>query len=107
MRWMCARFDLVSLKAEPHLQILQVNLTTVFTLCRDVGAHMLKQRANAAGRRGSIINIASLLSFQWVLSSLFSPDRTQIRSPKSMFLDGGVRRNVFDTFTKEKMLIYL
>ncbi|CAF9922339.1 MAG: hypothetical protein ALECFALPRED_002061 [Alectoria fallacina] len=45
-------------------EILQVNLTTVFTLCRDVGAHMLEQGLNAAGRRGSIINIASLLSFQ-------------------------------------------
>lgn len=68
------RFDLVSLKAEPHLQVLQVNLTTVFTLCRDVGAHMLEQGPNAAGRRGSIINIASLLSFQWVMSRLLSPD---------------------------------
>lgn len=44
--------------------VLQVNLTTVFTLCRDVGAHMLSSPADASGRRGSIINIASLLSFQ-------------------------------------------
>ena len=58
------RFDLAFLKAEPHLQIIQVNLTTVFTLCRDVGARMLEQGPNAAGRRGSIINVASLLSFQ-------------------------------------------
>ena len=63
--------------AEPLLQILQVNLTAVFTLCRDVGAHMLGQETNAAGRRGSIINVASLLSFQWVFSSLFSPNRNK------------------------------
>ncbi|KAK4984552.1 hypothetical protein LTR50_006516 [Elasticomyces elasticus] len=45
-------------------EVLQVNLTTVFSLCRDVGAHMLSREADAGGRRGSIINIASLLSFQ-------------------------------------------
>ncbi|KAK8198603.1 hypothetical protein M8818_006470 [Zalaria obscura] len=45
-------------------EVLQVNLTTVFTLCRDVGAHMLARPAHGSGRRGSIINIASLLSFQ-------------------------------------------
>nr|POE75521.1 2-dehydro-3-deoxy-d-gluconate 5-dehydrogenase [Quercus suber] len=45
-------------------QVLQVNLSSVFTLCRDVGAHMLARNADALGRRGSIINVASLLSFQ-------------------------------------------
>jgi len=45
-------------------EVLQVNLTTVFTLCRDIGAHMLSSPPDASGRRGSIINIASLLSFQ-------------------------------------------
>jgi 2-deoxy-D-gluconate 3-dehydrogenase len=46
-------------------RVLQVNLTSVFTLCRDVGAHMLSQPASLPGnRRGSIINIASLLTFQ-------------------------------------------
>lgn len=44
--------------------VIQVNLNTVFTLCRDVGAHMLSQSPDSSGRRGSIINIASLLSFQ-------------------------------------------
>lgn len=44
--------------------MLQVNLTTVFTLCRDVGAYMLTRTPNASGQRGSIINIASLVSFQ-------------------------------------------
>ena len=78
------RFDLVSLKAEPNLQVLQVNLTTVFTLCRDVGAHMLEQGANSAGRRGSIINVASLLSFQWVFSDSLSPTSPVIESPKSI-----------------------
>ncbi|OGE50151.1 hypothetical protein PENARI_c018G10597 [Penicillium arizonense] len=44
--------------------VLQVNLTTVFTLCRDVGAHMLTRTPDRAGQRGSIINVASLVSFQ-------------------------------------------
>ncbi|KAL1623637.1 hypothetical protein SLS56_008158 [Neofusicoccum ribis] len=44
--------------------VLQVNLHTVFTLCRDVGAHMLAREPDATGRRGAIINIASLLTFQ-------------------------------------------
>ncbi|KAF2689702.1 NAD(P)-binding protein [Lentithecium fluviatile CBS 122367] len=47
--------------------VLQVNLTSVFTLCRDVGAHMLSSEPSLAPsgtRRGSIINVASLLSFQ-------------------------------------------
>lgn len=45
-------------------EVLQVNLSTVFTLCRDVGAHMLTLTPSSSGHRGSIINIASLLSFQ-------------------------------------------
>lgn len=44
--------------------VLQVNLNSVFTLCRDVGAFMLTQQPDIHGRRGAIINIASLLSFQ-------------------------------------------
>ncbi|KAH7064863.1 hypothetical protein B0J12DRAFT_560309 [Macrophomina phaseolina] len=44
--------------------VLQVNLHTVFTLCRDVGAHMLARAPDSTGRRGAIINVASLLSFQ-------------------------------------------
>ncbi|EMD95953.1 hypothetical protein COCC4DRAFT_156909 [Bipolaris maydis ATCC 48331] len=45
--------------------VLQVNLTSVFQLARDVGAHMLAQNADLPlGRRGSIINVASLLTFQ-------------------------------------------
>lgn len=44
--------------------VMQVNLNAVFTLCRDVGAHMLKRPKDSHGRRGSIINIASLLTFQ-------------------------------------------
>ncbi|KAK3311510.1 uncharacterized protein B0T15DRAFT_508062 [Chaetomium strumarium] len=46
-------------------QVIQVNLNSVFTLCRDVGAHMLQLQPSAVtGRRGSIINFASLLTFQ-------------------------------------------
>ncbi|KAL4953806.1 hypothetical protein BDW69DRAFT_205631 [Aspergillus filifer] len=49
-------------------EVLQVNLTTVFTLCRDVGAYMLtrppKPTPSGSSFRGSIINVASLVSFQ-------------------------------------------
>lgn len=44
--------------------MLQVNLNTVFTLCRDIGAYMLTRTPNASGQRGTIINVASLVSFQ-------------------------------------------
>ncbi|KAL2183532.1 NAD(P)-binding protein [Thermothelomyces heterothallicus CBS 203.75] len=46
-------------------EVIQVNLNSVFTLCRDVGAHMLQlDPSPVTGRRGSIINFASLLTFQ-------------------------------------------
>ncbi|RMY73703.1 hypothetical protein D0863_03698 [Hortaea werneckii] len=46
-------------------EVLQVNLNSVFTLCRDVGAYMLtRQPKGNPPHRGSIINIASLVSFQ-------------------------------------------
>lgn len=38
--------------------VIEVNLSSVFRLCRAVGAHMLERRS------GKIVNIASLLSFQ-------------------------------------------
>jgi 2-deoxy-D-gluconate 3-dehydrogenase len=44
--------------------VLQVNLSTVFTICRDIGAYMLTRKPNSSGHRGSIINVASLVSFQ-------------------------------------------
>jgi 2-deoxy-D-gluconate 3-dehydrogenase len=39
-------------------EVMEVNLSSVFRLCRAVGSHMLERRA------GKIINIASVLSFQ-------------------------------------------
>jgi 2-dehydro-3-deoxy-D-gluconate 5-dehydrogenase len=45
-------------------QVIQVNLNATFSLCRDVGAHMLSQPLPTSGRRGSILNFGSLLSFQ-------------------------------------------
>jgi 2-dehydro-3-deoxy-D-gluconate 5-dehydrogenase len=39
-------------------EVIEVNLTTVFRLCRTAGAHMV------ARGHGKIINVASLLSFQ-------------------------------------------
>jgi 2-dehydro-3-deoxy-D-gluconate 5-dehydrogenase len=45
--------------------VMQVNLNSVFTLCRDIGAHMLGLAPSpTTGRRGSVINFASLLTFQ-------------------------------------------
>lgn len=45
--------------------VLQVNLGATFALCRDVGAHMLTlEPSPATGRRGSVVNFASLLTFQ-------------------------------------------
>ncbi|CAJ2503187.1 Uu.00g105810.m01.CDS01 [Anthostomella pinea] len=44
--------------------VLQVNLKTVWTLCRDLGAYFLSRKRDSTGRRGAIINVASLLSFQ-------------------------------------------
>jgi len=49
---------------EDWSEVIQVNLSTVFTLCRDVGAHMLSREKDQHGRRGSIINVGSLLTFQ-------------------------------------------
>ncbi|GME61347.1 2-deoxy-d-gluconate 3-dehydrogenase [Neofusicoccum parvum] len=45
-------------------EVLQVNLSTVFTLCRDFGRYMLTREPDSRGHRGSIINVASLVSFQ-------------------------------------------
>ncbi|OGE55185.1 hypothetical protein PENARI_c005G00495 [Penicillium arizonense] len=47
-------------------QVLEVNLSSVFALCREFGAYLLARDASEfpSGRRGSIINVASLLTFQ-------------------------------------------
>ncbi|KAF5641854.1 2-deoxy-D-gluconate 3-dehydrogenase [Fusarium tjaetaba] len=45
-------------------EVLQVNLRTVWTLCRDLGSYMLTRSPDSSGHRGSIINVASLVSFQ-------------------------------------------
>lgn len=42
---------------------MQVNLGAVFTISRDVGAHMLSREPDAFGCRGKIIQLASILSF--------------------------------------------
>ncbi|KAF2716521.1 hypothetical protein K431DRAFT_350272 [Polychaeton citri CBS 116435] len=52
--------------AEPKEQTLQVDLSTVFTLFRDFGTYELARRPHD-GHRGSIMNIASLVSSQgWI-----------------------------------------
>ncbi|ANB12379.1 Sps19p [Sugiyamaella lignohabitans] len=45
-------------------EVIQVNLSTVFRLARDVGAHYLTKQPDSAGVRGKIINVASLLTYQ-------------------------------------------
>jgi 2-deoxy-D-gluconate 3-dehydrogenase len=40
-------------------EVIEVNLSSVFRLCRAAGAHMIER-----GQGGKIVNIASLLSFQ-------------------------------------------
>ena len=58
-------------------EVLQVNLSTVFTITRDAGKHMLASRGGVAGERvpsggvggnprgnGKIINVSSLVAFQ-------------------------------------------
>ncbi|PGH15952.1 2-deoxy-D-gluconate 3-dehydrogenase [Helicocarpus griseus UAMH5409] len=47
-------------------EVIQVNLTSVFTLCREFGSYLLSrdQATFPSARRGAIINVASLLSFQ-------------------------------------------
>lgn len=50
---------------EDFNEVIQVNLNSVFTLCRDIGARMLTlEPSPVTGRKGSIINFASLLTFQ-------------------------------------------
>ncbi|OJJ81771.1 uncharacterized protein ASPGLDRAFT_68239 [Aspergillus glaucus CBS 516.65] len=44
-------------------EVLQVNLSTIFALCRDIGAYMLT-RPTKDNHRGNILNVASLVSFQ-------------------------------------------
>lgn len=46
-------------------KVMRVNLDAVFVLARDVGAYMLTRfPGEDAAHRGSIINVASLVSFQ-------------------------------------------
>ncbi|KAJ5091404.1 2-deoxy-D-gluconate 3-dehydrogenase [Penicillium alfredii] len=47
-------------------EVLEVNLTSVFVLCREFGGYLLARNAAEfpSGRRGAIINVASLLTFQ-------------------------------------------
>lgn len=46
-------------------EVMQVNLGAPFALCRDAAAHMLALPEHpTTGRRGSIVNFGSLLSFQ-------------------------------------------
>ncbi|KAJ5204726.1 2-dehydro-3-deoxy-D-gluconate 5-dehydrogenase [Penicillium cinerascens] len=47
-------------------EVIEVNLSSVFVLCREFGAYLLSRDESEfpSGRRGNIINVASLLTFQ-------------------------------------------
>lgn len=57
------RADAVDFTEEDWDAVIDTNLKSVFFLCQAAGRHMIAQR-EATGRRGKIINIASMLSFQ-------------------------------------------
>lgn len=53
--------DRVEMMIDDVSQVLQVNLNTVFTLCRDVGAYMLtREPQGSPPHRGSIINVSKI-----------------------------------------------
>ncbi|OKL64726.1 hypothetical protein UA08_01075 [Talaromyces atroroseus] len=47
-------------------EVININLTSVFTLSREFGAYLLSRDASEfpTGRRGAVINVGSLLSYQ-------------------------------------------
>jgi 2-deoxy-D-gluconate 3-dehydrogenase len=51
-------------------EVLKTSLTTAFTVCREVGTHMLERNPDASGHRGSIINIVSRVADKNGLSTL-------------------------------------
>lgn len=57
------RADAVDFTEEDWDEVVDTNLKSVFFLSQAAGRHMITQR-EATGRRGKIINIASMLSFQ-------------------------------------------
>ena len=57
------RADAVDFTEEDWDAVVDTNLKTVFFLSQAAGRHMIANR-EATGRRGKIINIASMLSFQ-------------------------------------------
>ncbi|MBF9152265.1 2-dehydro-3-deoxy-D-gluconate 5-dehydrogenase KduD [Novosphingobium jiangmenense] len=57
------RADAVDFTEEDWDAVVDTNLKTVFFLSQSAGRHMIANR-EATGRRGKIINIASMLSFQ-------------------------------------------
>ncbi len=57
------RADAVDFTEEDWDAVVDTNLKSVFFLCQAAGRHMIAQHERT-GRRGKIINIASMLSFQ-------------------------------------------
>ncbi|KAK9465231.1 hypothetical protein V1512DRAFT_287637 [Lipomyces arxii] len=53
------RYPATDFPDDAWAEVIQVNLSTCFMLCRDIGKHMIER-----GIKGKIINIASLLTFQ-------------------------------------------
>jgi len=57
------RADAVDFTEEDWDAVIDTNLKSVFFLCQAAGRHMIAEHARS-GRRGKIVNIASMLSFQ-------------------------------------------
>jgi 2-dehydro-3-deoxy-D-gluconate 5-dehydrogenase len=57
------RADAVDFSEEDWDAVIDTNLKSVFFLCQAAGRHMIR-RHEEEGRRGKIVNIASMLSFQ-------------------------------------------
>ena len=57
------RADSVDFTEEDWDAVMDTNLKSVFFLCQAAGRHMIANH-RATGRRGKIVNIASMLSFQ-------------------------------------------
>ena len=91
-----------------------VNLNAVFVLARDIGAYMLTRfPGEDSPHRGSIINVASLVSFQGGLNvPAYAAAKGGVaqltKSLSNQWASRGINVNaVSETFCTFRMLLYL
>lgn len=77
-------------------EVIQVNLNAVFTMLRDVSAHMLQlEPSPVTGRRGSIITFGSLISFQGGLNvPAYAASKGAIAQLTKSFANGVASRGI-------------